>query len=715
MKKAFGIFAIGIITMSSCKKAEIPVLTTNEVTEITTNMAVSGGIIIDDGGAKITTQGICWNTQPDPSTENNKTTEPGSTSFSSNITNLLPDTQYYIRAYAINEAGTGYGNNISFKTLGDKPALASLNATNITVISATLNGSVNPNFLASTVTFEYGTSLEYGNSIPLSEQLSVDGESHNVAVDITGLTPGTVYNFRIKAINEVGTGYGNNIVFKTLGDKPALASQNATNITVNSATLNGSVNPNLLATTVTFEYGTSLEYGNSIPLSEQLSVDGESHNVAVDITGLTPGTVYNFRIKAINSIGTSVSANQTFTTAGQKPAATTLTIKDVTQNSVTLSAMVNANLLPTQVSFEWGTTSAYGNTLTPTPNNNLTGSSNTNILLSLTGLQKGTIYHYRVKAVNELGTTYGQDVQFTTLAEPVVSTLFISSGTTSIISGYSITNDFGSEITEKGIYWSQYPSPGLIGNDGNKISYTGTENKFNLNITGLSPNSTYYVRAYAKNSVGIGFGEDIIFRTYTGSVSDTEGNTYFTVTIGTQVWMAENLKSKKFLNGDPIETTTDDIHSALNPEYQWAYNNNESNVAVYGRLYTWYTANDTRNICPTGWHVPSTSELSALVSYLGGYLTSAGNLKEAGTNHWESPNVGATNNTGFTGLPGGYRADVGTFIGLSTFGMWWTTGSFILDQEVYGNSFSIHSSSVTMGYGGGSLKAHALSVRCIKD
>ena len=575
-------------------------------------MAVSGGQITNDGGAKIITQGICWSTVPDPLTENSKTIETGSVSFSSDMTNLLPNTQYFVRAYATNEAGTGYGQNIAFKTIGDKPVVTSLAATNIDVKSATLNGIVNANFFA---------------------------------------------------------------------------------------------------TDITFEYGISLEYGSLVSMSEQIPADGNNHNVSIEITGLTPGTPYYFRIKAVNSLGTSLSANMIFTTSGHEPTVSTLPAGDATQNSVMLSAMVNANYLPTQVFFEWGTTSAYGNTLAPSQNN-LTGSSNTNILLTLLGLQKGTIYHYRIKAVNELGTSYGNDFQFTTLAEPAVSTLYISTGITSAISGCDITNDFGSDITEKGICWSDYPSPDIFKN---KISYTGTEKKFNVSITDLVPNSTYYVRAYAKNSIGIGYGEDMIIKTYTGSFTDMEDNTYFTVTIGTQVWMAENMKSKKFMNGDLIGTTTDDLHVALNPEYQWAYSNDENNVAVYGRLYTWFAVNDSRKICPAGWHVPAFSEVTTLVNYLGGYVTSAGKLKEAGTIHWNSPNVGATNSTGFTALPAGYRADVGTFVGFSSFGMWWTSGSFDLNGDSYGYSFSTYSSSIVIGYGGGSLKAHGLSVRCIKD
>src|SRR5688500_14669040 len=118
------------------------------------------------------------------------------------------------------------------------------------------------------------------------------------------------------------------------------------------------------------------------------------------------------------------------------------------------------------------------------------------------------------------------------------------------------------------------------------------------------------------------------------TVTDIEGNVYHTVTIGTQVWMAENLKTTKYRNGDLIGTTipaTLDISSESAPKYQWAYNGEESIVATYGRLYTWYAVTDSRNVCPTGWHVPSDAEWTTLTTYLGGESVAGDKLKENGT------------------------------------------------------------------------------------
>jgi uncharacterized protein (TIGR02145 family) len=170
----------------------------------------------------------------------------------------------------------------------------------------------------------------------------------------------------------------------------------------------------------------------------------------------------------------------------------------------------------------------------------------------------------------------------------------------------------------------------------------------------------------------INFNKSITY----GSMTDHDGNTYKTVIIGTQIWMAENLKTTKYNNGELIGTTTPattDISDEPTPKYQWAYDGNEGNVATYGRLYTWYAVNDSRNVCPTGWHVPSDPEWTTLTTYLGGESVAGSKLKETGTTHWQSPNTGATNETGFTALPGSLRYQDGMFDFIGGYGYWWSS------------------------------------------
>ena len=140
------------------------------------------------------------------------------------------------------------------------------------------------------------------------------------------------------------------------------------------------------------------------------------------------------------------------------------------------------------------------------------------------------------------------------------------------------------------------------------------------------------------------------------TVTDIDGNVYSTVTIGTQVWMAENLKVTHYRNGDPIAKVTDDTEwSTLTTGAYGNYNHDDGNADIYGSLYNWYAVNDSRSIAPDGWHVPSDAEWQTLVGYLGGYAVAGGKMKETGTTHWNSPNTGATNESGFSAIPGGYR------------------------------------------------------------
>lgn len=200
------------------------------------------------------------------------------------------------------------------------------------------------------------------------------------------------------------------------------------------------------------------------------------------------------------------------------------------------------------------------------------------------------------------------------------------------------------------------------------------------------------------------------------AVTDKDGNVYKTITIGTQLWMAENLKTTKYRNGDLIGTTTPatlNISSENTPKYQWSYDGNESNVAIYGRLYTWYAVADSRNVCPIGWHVPNDIELTTLTSYLGGESVAGGKLKEAGTTHWTSPNTGATNESGFALLPSGTRFYNNTFYLSGSDGYLWSTSETSnINAHIIGLSFDANTAVLSTS---GTWKGYGFSVRCLKD
>ena len=197
-----------------------------------------------------------------------------------------------------------------------------------------------------------------------------------------------------------------------------------------------------------------------------------------------------------------------------------------------------------------------------------------------------------------------------------------------------------------------------------------------------------------------------------GSVTDIEGNVYKTITIGTQTWMAENLKTTKYRNGDPIANVTENTGwSALSTgAYCWFKNDAATYKGTFGALYNWYAVADSRNIAPTGWHVSTSAEWTTLTTYLG---TDPGSqLKETGVTHWITPNTGATNKSGFTALPGGLRYHTdGAFSSMGTNGLWWTKTTSDATNAWYSSLYYTYSTANLSSL----HRQFGFSVRCVKD
>lgn len=198
-----------------------------------------------------------------------------------------------------------------------------------------------------------------------------------------------------------------------------------------------------------------------------------------------------------------------------------------------------------------------------------------------------------------------------------------------------------------------------------------------------------------------------------GSMTDIDGNVYQTVIIGNQEWMAENLKVTHYRNGDTIPNVTSGAPGTPGPitGAYFEYNNDANNVATYGRLYNWYAVNDSRNIAPAGWHVPTRDEWLTLVEYLGGYDVAGGKLKEAGTAHCNSPNTSATNESGFTALPGGYCYYGSYSFQMGSAGYFWTSEKSNV-STAWGRELSCTGSEV---YRVSIDKRLGLSIRCVRD
>lgn len=243
---------------------------------------------------------------------------------------------------------------------------------------------------------------------------------------------------------------------------------------------------------------------------------------------------------------------------------------------------------------------------------------------------------------------------------------------------------------------------------------TGTTVKsVSKDISGLTPNQTYHFRVKASSlNRTPTFGSDKTFKTYTATVSDNDGNNYNAITIGTQVWLNENLKTTKYNDGTSIPVVTDGTAwtNLTTAAYCWYNNNQSSYKTTYGALYNWYTVT-TDKLCPSGYRVPTDAEWTTLTTYLGGENSAGGKLKETGTTHWLSPNAGVDNLAGFTALPGGGRNFDGQFLSLGNYGYWWSSTTDLTDNA-WNRGMSNSSAVVTRNY---TSKKGGFSVRCVKN
>ncbi|MCX6302059.1 MAG: fibrobacter succinogenes major paralogous domain-containing protein [Bacteroidia bacterium] len=291
--------------------------------------------------------------------------------------------------------------------------------------------------------------------------------------------------------------------------------------------------------------------------------------------------------------------------------------------------------------------------------------------------------------------------------EVVTIEYFNETDTSAMVTGEIISNG-GKPVITSGIVWSTSPGPTI---DLTTKTTDGTlTGQFTSTMSELTELTTYYVRAYAINENGTGYGNEITVTTV-GVVFDIDGNWYIASIAGTQIWLLQNLKVTHLNDGTPIDNVTDQAiwMSLSTPGYAW-YNNDAVTYADYGLLYNWATVN-TGSLCPAGYHVPSEAELSTVIAWLGGPLVAGGSFKETGTTHWLDPNTGAENTDfGFAGLPGGLRDYMGFFSGIGENCNMWTSTRVASDPtytSVYYNSAEIFVQTMMQGAG--------MSIRCLKD
>jgi len=299
---------------------------------------------------------------------------------------------------------------------------------------------------------------------------------------------------------------------------------------------------------------------------------------------------------------------------------------------------------------------------------------------------------------------------------PVLATVEVTEVTlNSATSGGDITSDGGEDIIARGVCWNTTGNPTITDSKTSDGKGTGA---FTSSLAGLQKGSVYFVSAYATNSVGTAYGEPFTFST---QIDDIEGNYYNTTPIGTQIWMAENLKATLYNDETQIPNVTSNTAWAAltTPAYAWAQNNEATYKPLYGAIYNWYAVS-TGKLCPTGWKVPSDADFSAMEINLGMTVAQAGALEWRGTDQgkqlkntigWSTGQNG-TNTSGFAALPSGYRAHTtGIFEGLGLINYFWTSteqdAAVALYRRLDGDNDAV--------YRGATFKRAGKSVRCVKE
>jgi len=751
----------------------IPEVESMPVTMISHTTSESGGYILNDGGSGITARGVVWNTSEDPTLENNLGyTNDGSGGgyFDSQITGLVSNTNYYIRAYATNSEGTGYGEQIPFRTF--------TYGVGVTDIDGNFYPTVvinNFEWMAENLkTKKYSDSTDISNAAKnTGEELSLGtyywydndeakykdayGALYNwhAVNNSNGLCP-TGWRVPIRAewitmINYLGSeGYQNS----TFGGGAQDALKSCRQI---DSPLGGGcstsehprwdqTNSHYGLNAFGFE-GLPGGYRSSGASFEQMGITGNWWT-ASQFGGEWSSTASYISIPSAGFIITSLSASKyegmsvrcIRDVEPEMPTVSTLPATSIASITAAGGGIVHADgFTPvTARGVVWSTTENPTLQNNQGLTNNGVGTGGFESLLS--GLSSNTTYFYRAYASNLMGTSYGQQVSFTTTQDignlPHLTTNTVTNVTfNSATGGGNVTTDGGTPVTARGVLWSALETPTVESNQGFTNSGNGT-GSFVSEISNLTLYTTYYVRAYATNSAGTVYGQQETFTTLTSGVfgegvTDIDGNEYATVIIDGREWMAENLKTTKFKNGSNIPNITDgnDWMELTSGAYSW-YNNEELVFKdTYGALYNWHTVN-TGNLCPTGWKVPSHAEMVELVNFLTdqGYPGAGNALKSC--RQVNSPMDGdcetlahprfdshsthyGTDIFGFSGLPGGGRlTTTGDFLFNGSFGHWWTSTD---DGQTNAWYYSLRFDNANVSIGNNVPKTFGFSIRCLKE
>ena len=500
-----------------------------------------------DGGASVTDMGVCWGTQANPTIEDiHKSTKD--TVAVLDIPSLQPNTQYYVRAYAVNKVGVAYSEELVFTTYA-LPEVRTEDVSDIQVNSALLSATLvfDGNDTATIKGFCWSDKSE-----PTIEgdHIAIDTASAGYTYALTALLSETQYFVRAYAQNKIGIVYGEEKIFTTSKEtvSPTVTTAAITQITETSAVAGGNVTSDGNATVT--ERG--VVYGikqNPTTDDNKLSSGSGTGEFTCNLANLQPNTIYYVRAYATNEKGTAYGEELNFTTSKQivLPTVTTNAVTQITETTAVAGGNVTSDGNATVT--ERGVVYSTKQNPTISDNKKLNGSGVGSFVCDLSNLQAGTTYYVRAYAINNKGTAYGDEVSFTTAVPITLATVTTASITniteTSAVVGGNVTSDGGASVTERGVVYATTQNPTTADNKVSNGSGMGT---FTCNLTDLQANTTYYVRAYAINEKGTAYGEEVSFTTKEVSVSDPTGteNGYGYVDLGLSVkWATCNVGATK--------------------------------------------------------------------------------------------------------------------------------------------------------------------------
>lgn len=721
-------------------------LSTSEPSNITAKTASVGVTISDDGGSEIVERGICYDVSQNPTINDSKVqdNDGGTGTYSCSLNNLTPDTTYYIRAYATNEVGTSYSNEVNFNTEDGLPELTTAEITDITTSTAISGGNI---------TDDGGFSILARGVCYSTEAIPTIDDSHTTngsgtgsfQSNIEGIVIGTKYYLRAYASNEIGTAYGEELEFFTdivdydnneydvviVGDQIWMAENlKTTHYSSGEPMVDGTGVGAIWGDTTTQYY---FSYNDNDSYVETF---GRLYTWAAAMNTPAQDVEYAFKIQGACPTHWRMPSDEDWLELEME-----LGMSEAEANDFGMRGTDEGSKLKS--TSEWASggngTDEIGFSIYPA------GWRNGEIfedIYNYTHFWAG-IEPYDLQCVDRwlkfdkgkigrdgVGADRGYSIRcIYGPAAPTVATIEVTDiGVSSATVGSYVSSNGGRAVSELGIYYGTSKNPESTGT---KVHIGAGQGTYTTNLNGLSPSTTYYVKAYAINSMGTSYGYETSFKTYNSTVNDYDGNVYYTVLIGDQEWMAENLKTTHYADGTEILLEESSWGTLTTSDKAYCYyDNSDANGDTYGALYNWAAAmngtassisnpSGVQGVCPDGWHLPSDAEWKELEMALGMSQADADAEEWRGTNQglqlkstfgWDN-NGNGTNSSGLSFLPGAYRDQDGPFYDLLHSCVIWSSTEYNIDRAIF-RSLDSGNDQV---FRKNNNKLDGNSVRCIKD